>query len=155
MDYPRLHTLTLLSTPYANEAHKLFRDACSVTDPMWTKCGPNPDNWKAPDDAAGGLILWNSDGGLIRAEPATDDDAAIADRAYSDLLAAGCVIGRVRASYASSGGRMVALCTAYGQWWLTVGRCESVPRSGATEDVIRYADPKCRIFVITEIIGEK
>ena len=152
MSNPRHHTSTLLSTHYHDLAHEVFRAACAVTNPQWTQCGSNPRAWRAPEDAAGGLVLWNHIGEFVRVEPAIEDAEkarAAADAAYEGLLYAGCLIGVVHASYASSGGRMVALCSAYGDYWITVGRCEETPRRGATEDCIVAADPRCTVYVLS------
>ena len=115
---------------------------CASTPPLWTEGSDDPDTWHSPADAAGGLCLWGADGEFIRAEPPAADAAAAHDAAYFGLLDAGAVRGTVSASYASSGGRMVALCQAGGEWYITVARSHP-PESayhGWTEAAILRAD---------------
>ena len=143
-----IHTASRLSrevSPYA-----VFRATCAVTSPQWTEHGDDPDSWRAPHDAAGGLLLWTLDGDPLRAEPPSKyrslDEVAL--EAYQAMLAAGAVRGIVVASYASSGGRMVALCHSGGEWWITVSREDPHPRVGSTEAVLRRADPDAVTYLM-------
>lgn len=144
---PRLHTVTRLSR---GAAFRCFREACQGggDPPQWTLYGDDPAAWRAPDDAAGGLVLWDQSGTLLRMEPAGAPD--LADQALWDLRCAGGAWGIVRATYASSGGRMVALCEGEG-WTITVCRMEATPRAGATERNILAADPAAEVYVLRSL----
>ena len=133
---PRLHTLTRLENmdPWA-----AFRSACEGggTPPAWTRSGDDPQDWAAPSDAAGGLVLWCADGSLWRVEPQRAEAEEIAADALLDLRAAWDWPDDyyARAVYFSSGGRAVLLLdpVASGTWIVAVFRCEDTPRSGASE----------------------
>jgi hypothetical protein len=134
---PLLHTLTpALDRPWAAFCAAA---AGGGTPPQWTEADPDtPSTWHAPVDAAGGLILWAADGIPERAEPPTQDLAAAAERVLGDLADAGLtdsvLPGTVRATYASSGGRMVSLVQQEdGCWWVAVARSDGPPRMGASE----------------------
>lgn len=162
MNYPRLHTVTTLSSNAPDYvAYDAFRSACEGggTPPSWTQCGPDPRNWIAPSDAAGGLVLWDEDGCVCSAEPLRDGAslAEAAEIAWDGLLSAGAIIGTVRASYASSGGRMVALCRAHGRWIITVSRTDSRPRSGVSELGILQCDQFAEVLVLgphSRVVGQ-
>lgn len=145
-----LNSISRLSAGTESAAHEVFRAACAVTDPQWTQCGSDPAGWRAPPDAAGGLVLWDHEGLLIRCEPAPSDECEAASSAYDGLLRAGCVIGTVRAPYASSGGRMVALCESGRHWYITVGRMLDLHGAylGATESAIQQADPDATVMTL-------
>ena len=135
MDKPTLHTVTMTDSPWA-----AFSAACEGggTPPQWTQSGHNdPDNWSSPVDAAGGLLLWDADGEVTRSEPPCEDLINTANAVISDLRDAGMtedvIPGIIRASYASSGGRMVALVQDGPCWWVAVLRSEDTPRIGASE----------------------
>lgn len=148
---PRLHTVTKLAEvdPWA-----AFREACEGggTPPHWTQLGDLPELWKAPPDAAGGLILWSADGSLWRVEPRRESGEEIAEKALADLRAAWDWPDNyyARAAYFSSGGRAVLLLDPIGsdQWLVAVYRCEDAPRRGASEDNITRIAPSCVVEVM-------
>jgi len=134
---PAVHTMTpAFEQPWAS-----FCAACSGggTPPQWTEADPDdPSSWHSPSDAAGGLVLWDAHGRPERAEPVTDDLTTVSDMALQDIADAGLssdvLPGVVRATYASSGGRMVALVEQDdGCWWVAVMRSDGPPRMGASE----------------------
>ena len=149
---PRLHTITKLADadPWA-----AFREACEGggTPPAWTQSGDDPQDWAAPSDAAGGLILWCADGSLWRVEPQrAEAEAEIAANALRDLRAGWDWPDDyyARAVYFSSGGRAILLLdpVASGTWLVAVFRCEDTPRSGASEaNIVRMA-PSCVVEVM-------
>jgi hypothetical protein len=123
---PRLHTLTCLAEV---DSWAAFREACEGggTPPHWTQLahwtqlGDFPELWKAPPDAAGGLILWCADGALWRVEPPRSDPEQIAAKALADLQdAAGAAWADwdgtyvPRAAYFSSGGSAPVALTGAG-----------------------------------------
>jgi hypothetical protein len=133
MDKPTLHTVTMTDYPWA-----AFRAACEGggTPPQWTQSGDDPDTWSSPADAAGGLILWGEDGEVARSEPPCDDLVNTAAGVFGDLrdvMTWDVVPGIIRATYASSGGRMIALVQDELCWWVAVLRSEAKPRMGASE----------------------
>lgn len=134
MDKPTLHTVTMTDSPWAAFAAASEEGG---TPPRWTQSGHDPDNWSSPVDAAGGLLLWDEYGEVTRVEPLCEDLVNTADAVISDLRDAGMtedvVPGIVRATYVSSGGRMVALVQDEPCWWVAVLRTEEVPRSGRSE----------------------
>jgi hypothetical protein len=69
--------------------------------------------------------------------------SCIAADVIDDLRAAGMtedvVPGIIRATYASSGGRMVALVQDEQCWWIAVLRSEGTQRAGASEKNMRSA----------------
>jgi len=152
MTYGQLHSWTLLSASAA--PYECFAAACAGggTPPQWTECGPDPLSWEAPPDASGGLVLWYADGTLDRCSPQVwaEGTAGPDGGAYEALLNSGLVRGVVRASYASSGGRMVALCAVGDEWAITIGRMETTPRCGTSEANILALDPGARVLVLEE-----
>lgn len=153
---PRLHTITSLADV---DPWVAFREACEGggTPPHWTQLGDLPELWRAPPDAAGGLILWCADGALWRVEPPRSDPEQIAAKALADLQdAAGAAWADwdgtyvPRAAYFSSGGRAVLLLdpVASGTWLVAVYRCEDAPRRGASEDNITRIAPSCVVEVM-------
>lgn len=144
---PIVHTMSLLSVSTEAEAYEVFRATCAVTAPTWTQGEKDPATWHAPPDAAGGLILWDETGKLVRVEPPTEKAEYAkyaAEYALDDLRAAGGALGIVRAMYASCGGRVVALCQTTDGWWITVSRSHLPIRRGATEEALLAADPAAR-----------
>lgn len=148
---PRLHTITrLASAPWVS-----FCEACAGggTPPRWTEAGDDPEDWAAPSDAAGGLILWRADGSLWRVEPPQQRAKAeeIGARALRDLRAAWDWPSDyyARAAYFSSGGRAVLLLDPIGNdpWLVAVFRCEDTPRSGASEGNILRLSPDSKVVV--------
>jgi hypothetical protein len=141
MGKPTLHTITMTDYPWAAFA---AASEGGGTPPQWTQSGPDPDTWSSPEDAAGGLILWGENGEAERSEPPCGGDLTkIADGVIDDLRGAGLtedvIPGVVRATYASSGGRMVALVQDDACWWVAVLRTEAIPRAGASERNMRSA----------------
>jgi hypothetical protein len=140
MDKPKLHTVTMTDHPWAAFA---AASEGGGTPPQWTQSGPDPDTWSSPSDAAGGLILWNEQGEVERVEPPCDYPVYLATGVIDDLRTAGMtedvVPGIIRATYASSGGRVVALVQDEQCWWVAVLRSEELPRSGASERNMRSA----------------
>jgi hypothetical protein len=135
MDKPMLHTVTMTVSPWAAFAAAAEGGG---TPPQWTQSGPDPDAWSSPADAAGGLLLWDESGKPERAEPPCSGALAnIAAGVIEDLHTAGMtedvIPGVIRATYASSGGRMVVLVQDDACWWVAVLRAEAIPRSGASE----------------------
>jgi hypothetical protein len=67
----------------------------------------------------------------------------IAAGVIEDLRDAGLtedvIPGVIRATYASSGGRMIALVQDGPCWWVAVLRREEIPRAGASERNMRSA----------------
>lgn len=151
---PRLHTITRLQdvNPWV-----AFRAACEGggTPPYWTQHEDDlPELWRAPADAAGGLILWAADGSLWRVEPPQQREKAeeTSARALSDLRAAWDWPSDyyARAAYFSSGGRAVLLLDPIGNepWLVAVYRCEDWPRRGASEENIVRQSPSCVVEVM-------
>jgi len=155
---PWLHSITRLTDidPWV-----AFREACEGggTPPHWTQLGDIPELWKAPPDAAGGLILWSADGSLWRVEPQRESGEALAAKALADLQdAAGAGAAWAdwdgtyvpRAAYFSCGGRAVLLLDPIDsdQWLVAVFRCEDVPRIGASEANITRLAAACVVEVM-------
>jgi hypothetical protein len=140
MNKPTLHTVTMTDSPWAAFA---AASEGGGTPPQWTQSGPDPDTWSSPLDAAGGLILWNENGQPERAEPPCADLVTVANDVIEDLCDAGLtedvIPGVIRATYASSGGRMVVLVQDDACWWVAVLRTEEIPRAGASEKSMRSA----------------
>jgi hypothetical protein len=134
MNKPTLHTITMTDSPWASF---LAASEGGGTPPQWTQSGPDPDTWSSPADAAGGLILWDENGQPERCEPRCDDLLNIAAGVIEDLRDAGLtedvIPGVIRATYASSGGRVIALVQDGPCWWVAVLRSEEKPRKGASE----------------------
>jgi hypothetical protein len=140
MERPTLHTITMTDYPWAAFA---AASEGGGTPPQWTQSGPDPDTWSSPADAAGGLLLWDESGKPERCEPPCDALVHIAAGVIDDLRTAGMtedvVPGVIRATYASSGGRMVVLVQDDACWWVAVLRAEAIPRVGASEMNMRSA----------------
>jgi len=141
MEKPMLHTITMTDYPWAAFA---AASEGGGTPPQWTQADQhNPDTWSSPPDAAGGLILWYEDGGPERCEPPCADLVTVANDVIDDLRTAGMtedvIPGIIRATYASSGGRMVVLVQDGVCWWVAVLRTEAIPRAGASEKSMRSA----------------
>lgn len=134
MNKPTLHTVTMTDSPWAAF---LAASEGGGTPPQWTQSGPDPDTWSSPADAAGGLTLWDEDGKPERCEPRCDDLLSTAAGVIEDLRDAGLtedvIPGVIRATYASSGGRMIALVQDGPCWWVVVLRSKEAPRKGASE----------------------
>lgn len=157
---PRLHTITRLAdvNPWV-----AFRAACEGggTPPYWTQHEDDlPELWRAPADAAGGLILWAADGSLWRVEPQRKSGGEeIASKALADLREAAAATWAdwdgayvPRAAYFSSGGRAVLLLEPVSSdpWLVAVFRCEDYPRRGASEANITRQSPSCVVEVMSE-----
>jgi len=138
MNKPTLHTVTMTDSPWAAF---LAASEGGGTPPQWTQSGPDPDTWSSPVDAAGGLILWDENGQPERAEPPCADLVTVANDVIEDLRDAGLtedvIPGVIRATYASSGGRVIALVQDGPCWWVVVLRSEGAPRKGASERNMR------------------
>jgi hypothetical protein len=134
MEKPMLHTVTMTDSPWAAF---LTASEGGGTPPQWTQSGPDPDTWSSPADAAGGLLLWDENGQPERAEPPCADLVTVANAVIDDLRTAGLtedvIPGIIRATYSSSGGRMIALVQDGPCWLVAVLRSEEKPRTGASE----------------------